>query len=162
MHGMCSCFEVLLCRSEELGNLIAQIFCGFFLYMFFQCLLTQDEFCIILLIGGHQCRDANLWRSKIWRFFFYKTPIWNHPSSPQEDETSCPSNWPWCTQVDVEFPMFTLTLPWEKGRRFPKSSEDFLSWPKFELKSSDDFRCLPRELGRFLLFTKVFWRQMDF
>ena len=44
--------------------------------------------------------------------------------------------------------MFTLTLQGENGRRFPKSSEDFLSWPNVELKSSKDFSMLAQRIRK--------------
>ena len=74
-----------------------------------------------------QCmnRDPSLWKFKIWRFFFYNTPASNYPTPPSKKKamtrlliklTSVP-------QIDSR-----LHLNLEKnGRRFPKSSEDFLS-----------------------------------
>ena len=31
-------------------------------------------------------RDANLWRSRIWRFFFHNTPVWKCPPPPKKKE----------------------------------------------------------------------------
>jgi len=36
----------------------------------------------------------------------------------------------------------------KKGRRFLKTSEDFLSWPKVELKSSEDFPMLAQRIRK--------------
>ena len=60
-------------------------------------------------------RDVNLRRSKI------KLPH----SLPwgKADETSSPSNLPPCPQIDLELPMFILTLQWEKRKKISKSSE---------------------------------------
>ena len=69
---------------------------------------------------NHYSRDANLWRSKIWRVFCYNTAASNYPLPPQEegDETSSPSNRPPYPQIDLELPMFALTLQWEKRKIF--------------------------------------------
>ena len=42
-----------------------------------------------------------------------------HPPTPQEkgDETSSPSNRPPCPQINLELPMFTLTLQQEKRKK---------------------------------------------
>ena len=102
------------------------------------------------MLPRHNCRDANLWRSKIWRFFFYNTPTSNFPTPPPRwrrwdllpisiKSTSMPSNRLRATNVHLN-----LT----KGRRYPKSSEDFLSWPKVELKSFEDFSMLAQRIRK--------------
>ena len=48
-------------------------------------------------------RDANLWRSKIWRSGIELPPL------PQEKVDETPPQSP-CPQIDLELPMFTLTL----------------------------------------------------
>ena len=48
------------------------------------------------------------------------------------------ANRPPCPQVELELPMFTLTLQWEKRKIF----EVFQGPPKVELKSSKDFPML--------------------
>ena len=65
-------------------------------------------------------RDVNLRRSKIWRSGI-KLP--HSPPWGKADETSSPSNLPPCPQIDLELPMFILTLQWEKRKKISKSSE---------------------------------------
>ena len=107
-------------------------------------------------------RDANLWRSKIWRFFFYNTLASNYPSPlPRKKQWPLlPINQPPHPQIDLELPMFTLTLQWEKRRKISKVFRGID--PKLNRSLSKIFQCWPRELGTFLKFTQVFWRQIDF
>ena len=104
----------------------------FLLFIISYCMLSLHIITVprdTLDFAYHVFRDANLWRSKIWRFFFYNIPVSNYPSPPPQEkghETSSASNRPPRPQIDLEFPTFTLTLQRKKGR-FPKSSEDFLS-----------------------------------
>ena len=77
------------------------------------------------LNSGHVISgDANLWRCKIWKFFFYNTLVSNYPTQPpcqeKRDETSSPSNQPPCPQIDLELPIFTLTLQREKRKKISK------------------------------------------
>ena len=37
-----------------------------------------------------KCRDANLWRSKIWKFFFHNTAVSNSPPPPKKKEIRPP------------------------------------------------------------------------
>ena len=53
-------------------------------------------------------RDANLWISKIWRSGV------ELPPQRKADETYSPSNRLTCPQIDLELPMFILTLQREK------------------------------------------------
>jgi len=64
----------------------------------------------------------------------YQTTV-PSPSEEKGDVTSSPSNRPPCPQNRL----FSLTL---------KSSEGFLSWPKVELKSSDDFPILAQRIRK--------------
>ena len=48
---------------------------------------------------------------------FYNTPESNYPHHQEKrDDPSSPSNQPPCPQIDLELPMFTLTLQWEKKK----------------------------------------------
>ena len=53
-------------------------------------------------------------------------------------------------QIDLLVPKLNRLVhhSGKKGRRFPKSSEDFLSWPKVELKSSEDFAMLAQRIRK--------------
>ena len=62
------------------------------------------------------CRDANLWRCKIWRSGIERP----HPPSKKKAMRPPP-------QIDLELPMFTLTLQREKRK---KISEVFWGLPE--------------------------------
>ena len=83
------------------------------------------------------CRDANLWRSKIWRFLFYNTPGYRTTPHEKGDETSSPSNRPPCPQIDSELPMFFLALQREKRK---KISKVFQGLPKLTQSWTEVFR----------------------
>lgn len=94
-------------------------------------------------------RDANLWKSKIWRFFFYKTPASNyHPPKKKRwpllsiKSTSIPSNRLRASNVHRNLE----PCSGRKGRRFLKSSKDVLNWHKVEPKSSEDFPMLAKRI----------------
>ena len=77
-------------------------------------------------------------------------PVSNYPTPlPQEkgDKTSSPTNQPPCPQINLELPMFTLTLQHERRK---KISEVFqgVSSPKVELKSSEDFPMLAQRIRK--------------
>ena len=78
----------------------------------FTHLISRTLLSVFLQLNFHNHGDANLWRSKIWRFLFYNTPVSKYPTTLQEngDETSMP-------QIDLELPMFTLTLQREKRKK---------------------------------------------
>ena len=69
-------------------------------------LLASLEICLTRYI------DAHLWKSKIWRIFFYNTLASNYPN-PQEkcDDPSSPSNRPPYPQINLELPIHYLHNP---------------------------------------------------
>ena len=72
-------------------------------------LLASLEICLT------RYRDAHLWKSKIWRIFFYNTLASNYRTTPpppeKSDDLSSPSNRPPYPQINLELPIHYLHYP---------------------------------------------------